>query len=52
MLAMKKCALAYDLYVDRLRKYIAQYFGVLNGADAIVFTAGIGENSAEVVLQF
>ena len=40
--------LAYDLYVDRLRKYIAQYFGVLNGADAIVFTAGIGENSAEV----
>ena len=44
----EKCALAYDLYVDRLRKYIAQYFGVLNGADAIVFTAGIGENSAEV----
>ena len=44
----EKCALAYNLYVDRLRKYIAQYFGVLNGADAIVFTAGIGENSAEV----
>ena len=44
----EKCALAYDLYVDRLRKYIAQYFGVLNGADAIVFTAGIGENSADV----
>ena len=44
----EKCALAYNLYVDRLRKYIAQYFGVLNGADAIVFTAGIGENSADV----
>ena len=44
----EKCALAYDLYVDRLRKYIAQYFGVMNGADAIVFTAGIGENSADV----
>ena len=44
----EKCVLAYNLYVDRLRKYIAQYFGVLNGADAIVFTAGIGENSAEV----
>ena len=29
-------------------KYIAQYFGVMNGADAIVFTAGIGENSADV----
>lgn len=44
----EKCTLAYDLYVDRLRKYIAQYFGVMNGADAIVFTAGIGENSADV----
>ena len=36
------------MYIDRLRKYIAQYFAVLNGADAIVFTAGIGENSSVV----
>ena len=43
-----KCKLAYDMYIDRLRKYIAQYFGVLNGADAIVFTAGVGENSSAV----
>ena len=42
----EKCQLAYDMYIDRLRKYIAQYFAVLNGADAIVFTAGIGENSS------
>ena len=44
----EKCQLAYDMYVDRLRKYIGQYFAVLNGADAIVFTAGIGENSSDV----
>lgn len=44
----EKCQLAYDMYIDRLRKYIAQYFAVLNGADAIVFTAGIGENSSVV----
>ena len=31
--------------LNRIRKYIAQYFAVLNGADAVVFTAGIGENS-------
>ena len=27
-----------------IKKYIGQYFAVLNGADAIIFTAGIGEN--------
>lgn len=37
--------LAFDMFVDRIKKYIGQYFAVLNGADAIVFTAGIGENS-------
>ncbi|GAB2023117.1 hypothetical protein RyT2_21910 [Pseudolactococcus yaeyamensis] len=37
--------LAFDMFTDRIRKYIAQYFAVLNGADAVVFTAGIGENS-------
>ncbi|TLQ12522.1 acetate/propionate family kinase [Lactococcus raffinolactis] len=37
--------LAFDMFSDRIRKYIAQYFAVLNGADAVVFTAGIGENS-------
>lgn len=40
--------LAYEMYVDRIQKHIGQYFAVLNGADAIVFTAGIGENSAPV----
>ena len=40
--------LAFDIFVDRIQKYIGQYFAVLNGADAIVFTAGIGENSTQV----
>lgn len=43
-----RAALAFEMFVDRIRKYIAQYLAVLNGADAIVFTAGIGENDAEV----
>lgn len=40
--------LAYQIFVDRIQKHIGQYLAVLNGADAIVFTAGIGENSASV----
>lgn len=40
--------LAFNMFVDRLKKYIGQYVAVLNGVDAIVFTAGIGENSPEV----
>lgn len=40
-----KCTLAFNMLVDRLKKFIGQYFAVLNGADALVFTAGIGENS-------
>ncbi|MDR2976534.1 MAG: acetate kinase [Streptococcaceae bacterium] len=43
-----KAILAYKMFVDRLKKFIAQYFGVLNGADALVFTAGIGENDTDV----
>lgn len=40
----EKCQLAFDMFADRLKKYIGQYFAVLNGADALIFTAGIGEN--------
>lgn len=43
-----KATLAYQMFVDRLRKFIGQYLAVLNGADAIVFTAGMGENSAQL----
>jgi acetate kinase len=40
--------LAIDVFVHRLRKYVGAYAAVLGGADAIVFTGGIGENSALV----
>jgi len=38
--------LAYNIFIDRIKKFIGQYFAVLNGADAIIFTAGMGENAA------
>ncbi|HEY0222067.1 acetate kinase [Lactovum miscens] len=44
----EKAILAYKMFVNRLKKYIAEYFGILNGADALVFTAGIGENDTDV----
>lgn len=40
--------LAIEIYADRIRKYIAQYIAVMNGVDAIVFTAGVGENAAYI----
>ncbi|WP_407857228.1 acetate kinase [Enterococcus hailinensis] len=40
--------LALNIYCDRIRKYIAQYISVMNGVDAIVFTAGVGENADPV----
>lgn len=40
-----KATLAFEMYIDRLQKFIGQYFAVLNGADALIFTAGVGENS-------
>ena len=41
--------LAYDMYCDRIAKYIAEYYLELNGrVDSIIFTAGVGENGAGV----
>lgn len=37
--------LAIDIFVNRVVKYIGQYVAEMGGIDAIVFTAGIGENS-------
>ena len=39
---------ALDTYAYRVGKYIGAYAAAMNGVDAIVFTAGIGENNAEV----
>lgn len=38
--------LAFEMYAYRIRKYIGAYTAALDGLDAIVFTAGVGENSA------
>jgi len=35
---------ALEIYAYRVKKYIGSYAAVLNGLDAIVFTAGVGEN--------
>ncbi|GAB2800734.1 acetate kinase [Streptomyces daliensis] len=40
--------LAFDIYVHRLKKYIGAYYAVLGRVDAVVFTAGVGENAAPV----
>jgi acetate kinase len=39
-----KAQLALDVFVSEARRWIGSYFFQMNGADAIVFTAGIGEN--------
>ena len=40
--------LALDVYNYRVKKYIGAYMAAMNGADAIIFTAGLGENSSLV----
>ena len=40
--------LAYDMYAYRIKKFIGAYTAALNGLDAIIFTAGVGENDALV----
>ena len=42
----ENCQLALAMNAYRIKKYIGSYAAVLNGLDAIVFTAGIGENSS------
>ena len=46
----KACQLALQMNAYRIKKYIGSYAAILNGLDAIVFTAGIGENS-ELIRQ-
>ncbi|MCX2181768.1 acetate kinase [Streptomyces sp. SKN60] len=44
----ERAALAFDIYVHRLKKYIGAYYAVLGRVDAVAFTAGVGENAAPV----
>ena len=43
-----KAKLAIEVFVSEARRWLGGYFLQLNGADALVFTAGIGENRAEL----
>jgi len=44
----QRARLAIDIFVYRIRKYIGAYLSVLGGLDALIFTAGIGENQAGI----
>lgn len=44
----ERAALAVDVFCYRVKKHIGAYFAALDGADAVVFTGGIGENAAPV----
>ena len=43
-----RCTLALDIQIKRIVDYIGSYYVLMGGLDALVFTAGIGENSWEV----
>ncbi|MEI4789137.1 acetate kinase [Bacillus sp. FJAT-53060] len=43
-----RAEVALDIFASRIHKYIGSYAARMNGVDAIIFTAGIGENSSEV----
>ena len=42
----KRAKLAFEVFIERIQKYIGAYIVAMNGVDAIVFTGGIGENHA------
>lgn len=44
----RRARLAIQIFAYRARKYVGAYLAAIGGADAIVFTGGIGENSPEV----
>ena len=39
------CQVAFDVYIYRIQKFIGSFVAAMNGVDAIVFTAGVGENN-------
>ena len=44
----ERCILAQQMFIQKIVDYIAKYYVLLEGVDAIAFTAGIGENSVNV----
>jgi acetate kinase len=47
----RRAGLAIEIFCRRVRKYIGAYLAAMGGADAVIFTAGIGENSPEIRLR-
>lgn len=43
-----RAKLARDIFAYRIKKYIGAYIAVMGGCDALVFTAGIGENQQSI----
>jgi acetate kinase len=44
----KRAGLAIEIFTYRIKKYIGAYMAAMNGCDAVVFTAGIGENQKSI----
>ena len=44
----KRAALALAIFAYRVKRYVCEYVGVMGGIDALVFTAGVGENNAYI----
>jgi len=44
----RRARLAIDLFCYRVKKYLGAYLAAMNGADAVIFAGGIGENAPEV----
>ncbi len=44
----ERAKLAFEMYCYRVRKYVGSYAAAMNGCDIIVFTAGVGENQADL----
>ena len=44
----RRAALAIDIFCSRARKYVGAYLAAMGGAQAVVFTGGIGENAPEI----
>ena len=44
----ERAILARDMYYDRVKQYVGKYAALMGGVDLVVFTGGVGENSAEL----
>lgn len=44
----ERAKLARNIFVNRVKKYIGAYIAEMNGVDAIIFTAGVGENQSKI----